>query len=152
MDELIAEFRFYAEHITRFVDENGGELRTFPPVAVFDVPLADIQPSQFYVDEDKLAAVNSFIHGPEDVIIPLLRHEGRYVSLDGHTRMLAAQMRGFACVRGFLTASDPFILRFVEEARKRGIREATDMTLLPHEEYRIRWDQFCDDFFTNQQA
>ena len=63
-DALIDEFRFYAEHITRFTDEAGLLLRAFPPVERFSVALDDIQPSQFYADEDKLRAVRGFIKGP----------------------------------------------------------------------------------------
>ena len=35
----------------------------FPPVELFAVKLEDIQPSQFYVDQEKLAAVRDFVKG-----------------------------------------------------------------------------------------
>ena len=55
--QLIEEFRFFAEHITVFYDENGAMLAQFPRVETFPVKISDIQPSQFYVDEEKLEAV-----------------------------------------------------------------------------------------------
>ena len=147
IDLLIDEFRFYAEHITCFTDEAGNVLRTFPPVEVFPVPLNDIQPSQFFVDQDKLAAVQTFIHAPEDIVIPMIRHGGRFISLDGHTRMAAASSRGFEYVMGFITQSDDVIVRFAEEAMRRGVYMPQHLKLLPHETYVVEWDGFCDDFF-----
>ena len=150
MDALINEFRFYAEHITHFTDASGRTLRTFPPVERFPVALADIQPSQFFVDEDKLDAVLSFIHAPEDAVIPLIRHGDRFISLDGHTRMYAAHRLGFDHVTGFIANHDDVILRFAEEAVCRGVRTPDQLELLSHEAYVIRWDGFCDRFFSNQ--
>ena len=42
-----------------------------------------IQPSQFYVDREKLAAVETFLSGWEDVIIQALPWEGRYIARRG---------------------------------------------------------------------
>ena len=147
-DALIDEFRFYAEHITRFTDEAGSLLRTFPPVERFFVALDDIQPSQFYADEDKLRAVRSFVNTPEDVVVPLVQYQGRYVSLDGHTRMVAARELGFTHVTGFLTQADAWLFRFAEEAVRRSVISPADITILPHDEYCIKWHRFCDEFFS----
>ena len=148
IDALIDEFRFYAEHITHFTDEAGSLLCAFPPVERFSVALADIQPSQFYADEDKLRAVRSFIASPEDVVIPLTPYQGRYASLDGHTRMVAARELGFTHVTGFLTQADAWIFRFAEEAVRRSVISPADITILPHDEYCIKWHRFCDEFFS----
>lgn len=144
---LIEDFRFYAEHICKFYDEGGGLLAEFPPVERFQLPIGEIQPSQFYVDEDKLKAVRSFIHRPEDIVIPVIRHEGRYVSLDGHTRLAAAVDAGFDSVRAFFTEGGDYILGFVEEAQKRGVRSPYDLKRVSHEEYEVVWNRFCDEFF-----
>lgn len=42
-------------------------------MTIFDLPLGQIQPSQFYVDRDKLEAVSSFVERAEDVVIPVTR-------------------------------------------------------------------------------
>ena len=55
-EQLIEEFRFYAEHITEFYDETGTCLAKFEPVQLFDVPLSQIQPSQFFVDREKISS------------------------------------------------------------------------------------------------
>ena len=150
--ELIEAFRFHAPHITRFVDEAGGILAAYPPRALLTLPIADIQPSQFFVDEDKLTAVADFIPAPEDVIIQALPHEGRCIALDGHTRLYLALQRGWTHIRAVVEEADDSIHAFVDETQRRGIRTPADMTLLPHAAYEIQWNQFCDDFFAQMEV
>ena len=145
--ELIEAFRYHAPHITRFVDAQGHTLADFPPRELLTLPLTDIQPSQFYVDEDKLAAVAEFIHTPEDIIIQVLPQGDGFISLDGHTRLYLAIQRGWTHVRAVTEEADDTIHAFVAEAQRRGIHTPADMALLPHGEYEVQWNQFCDDFF-----
>lgn len=149
---LIEEFRFHAPHITRFVDEQGTLVQAFPPREPLTLALADIQPSQFFVDEEKLAAVASFIHAPEDIIIQVLPHKGRFIALDGHTRLYYAMRHGWAHVCAVTETSDEYIHAFVAEAQQRGIRTPEDMALLSHAEYEVQWNQFCDDFFAQMEV
>lgn len=59
---VIDVFRFYASQISRFYDKDRCIVKEFPPAPVFSILLDQIQPSQFYVDADKVAAVSSFLH------------------------------------------------------------------------------------------
>ncbi len=148
MEEILEAFRFYSGHITVVYTQQGHLLKEYAAAVLFDLPLGQIQPSQFYVDREKLWAVGSFIRGPEDIVIPVLEHEGRYVSMDGHTRLYLAYQRGYTRVKAFLEEdAGGYILDFVEEARSRGVRHVGEMTELSHEEYKEKWDRFCDRFF-----
>lgn len=149
---LIEAFRFNAPHITRFLGADGTRLADLPPVIPFPVALADVQPSQFYVDEEKRAAVASFIHRAEDVIIPVIAHPaapGRFISLDGHTRLRISVENGWTHVRAVLDTADDVLLAFAAEAARRGIRTPADMTLLSHADYEVQWNRFCDDFMAS---
>lgn len=144
---VIELFRFYAGHISQFYDAFGNLVCRFPPVELFSVKLDAIQPSQFYVDEEKLAAVRSFISSAEDIVIPVTRDGERLISQDGHTRLAVAVERKFDKVNAFIEAANDSIYGFVAEARKRGVITPYDLTIIPHEEYEVKWNQFCDDFF-----
>lgn len=148
---LIDEFRFHAPHITRFFDESGGLIAEYPPCGIIPVPLLSIQPSQFFVDEDKLTAVGTFIHRAEEIVIQVLPWEGRYISLDGHTRLFLAVTRGYETVRAVISETDEWVWRFVDEAQKRGVTSPNKMQLLPHDEYVIKWDRFCDSVFGKEE-
>lgn len=145
---LIDEYRFFTPHITRFYDEKGDIIKEYPDADIFELNLEQIQPSQFYVDSSKIEAIKTFIHQPQDIIIQTMPHEGRYISLDGHTRLFYAVMKGWTTVHAVSEASDDWVYRFVDEARMRGVYEPKDMTLISHSEYEQKWNRFCDEVFT----
>lgn len=147
--KVIEEFRFYTPHITRFIDDFGHVIKEYPKVPLLTLFLDQIQPSQFYVDEDKLAAISTFIHQPEDTIIQVMPFEDRYISLDGHTRLYYAVMKGWDTVRAIKVVSDDYIYGFVKEAKRRSILSPKDMVLVSHEEYVEKWFRFCEDFLAN---
>ena len=145
--EVIEEFRFYTPHITRFCDDQGRTVVEYPKAQPFAVSLEEIQPSQFYVDEEKLAAVSSFIREPDDIIVQVLPFDGRYISLDGHTRLYLAVIKGWNSVRAVVDASGDYIYGFAEEAQRRNIHSPKDMELISHGEYEEKWHRFCDAYF-----
>lgn len=144
---VIDEFRFYAPHISQFYDEDGNIVKKFERKNVFRIDLTQIQPSQFYVDRDKISAIRSFIQKPEDIIIQVLPYKDRYISLDGHTRLYYAVMMGWNTVYAVAENSDSWVYTFVEEATRRNICTPMDMKLVSHEEYEIKWNSFCDALF-----
>lgn len=146
-DSLIEEFRYHAPHITEFVDRQGRQIKSFPPDDIVEIKLDSIQPSQFYIDEEKLNAIAAFIKTPEDVIVQVIKWNDRYISLDGHTRLFYADKSGFAYVKAVIVDVEDWVWDFVREANARNIYKVSDMTLLPHDEYEIKWNQFCRDFF-----
>ena len=145
--EIIEEFRFYTPHITRFYSREGQIVKEYPRAQLLTLCLDQIQPSQFFVDEDKIAAISSFIHKPQDIIIQVLPNEDRFISLDGHTRLYYAVMKGWECVRAVVESSDDWVYKFVTEAQKRGIYTPKEMALVSHDEYEEKWNRFCDQFF-----
>ncbi|MDU1580168.1 hypothetical protein [Finegoldia magna] len=151
-DEVIEEFRFNAEHITNFYDESGKLIKKFKDVKVFKLDLDKIQPVQFFIDNDKLEAVKSFVNREEDVIIPVTICEDTYASLDGHTRLYLAYSLGFKYVYAYLSEIFCGFDYFFDEARKRNIYTAKDLTLLTHDDYTVKWDKFCDEYYMSREC
>lgn len=146
-DEVIDEFRFNSEHITKFYDESGKIVKQFKDLELFKLDIDKIQPIQFFVDKDKLEAVKSFVGGEEDVVIPVAMHDDIYVSLDGHTRLYLAYNLDFKQVYAYQSQDFDGFDYFFDEARKRNIYSAKDLILLEHEEYLDKWDKFCDEYY-----
>lgn len=145
--EVIEEFRFYAPHITKFYDSRRNAIKEYPSVSMKMISLEEIQPSQFYVDEEKVFAIQKFVHSAEDIIIPVVPYKGRYISLDGHTRLYYAVLKEWKAVRAVVENSDAYIFDFVKEARKREIYTPKDIKMVSHREYEKKWYQFCDEYF-----
>lgn len=149
--EVLEEFRFYTPHITKFWNVRGQVVKEYPQAQLLTISLGQIQPSQFYVDEDKIAAISTFIQKPEDIIIQVMPFEGRYISLDGHTRLYHAHLQGWDTVRAVKDVSNDYIFGFVEEAKRRNIVSPKDMKLVSHSEYEEKWNRFCDDYFARRE-
>ncbi len=147
---LIEEFRFHAPHIFKFYDTSARLIAEYPAPALFDVPLESIQPSQFYVSEEKLKAVQTFIYKPDDIVVQVIPYGDRFISLDGHSRLFLASKNGFATVKAIESETDDYIWTFVHEAERRNILAPKDMTLLPHEQYKTLWYRYCDDVFAGK--
>ena len=144
---LAEEFLFHAPHISRFINSDGTTILKFLPQKQFSLPLNLIQPSQFYVSRQKLQAIRSFIQKAEDIVVPVIRMNDRYMSLDGHTRLYLAHEQGWETVYAVISDTDDWIWRFVEEAEKRCIYRPSDLQLVSQEEYEICWNAFCDKMF-----
>lgn len=149
-EAVIDEFRFYAEHITNFWDETNNLVKTYPAVELVKIPMAEIQPSQFYVDEIKKQAVSDFVHTEEDLIIPLVNWEGHNVSVDGHTRLFVAAEKGIQNVYGFYTEAGDYVRDFAAEAIKRNIVSPYQLIEVKHEDYEKLWFAFCDEYFSSK--
>lgn len=149
---LIDRFRFYTPHITRFYDENRRIIREFPAVQLLTLRLKQLQPSQFYVDKDKIAAVSNFIHKADDIIIQVLPYQERFISLDGHTRLYYAVIQGWEHVRAVVETDAGWVHGFVKEAEKRNIHTPYDLIPVSHGEYEEKWNKFCEAFFSSSKA
>ena len=146
-EALIEQFRYHAPHITNFVDEKGETITNITEVEVVDIALDLIQPSQFFVDEQKLEAVGSFINKPEDIIVQVVPWEDRYISMDGHTRLYYACKNELKSVKAVVVEMEDWVWTFVEGARNRKIYTPYDLQLLSNEEYEVQWNQYCDSIF-----
>lgn len=147
---VIEQFLFFTPHITTFYNEKQEIVKQYPRAEIFELALKDIQPSQFYVDQDKIDAISTFIEKGEDIIIQVTKQGEKYISLDGHTRLYYAVMQGFKQVRAVVAETDEWISDFVEEAVRRKILEPKDLQLVSHEEYEKKWNQYCDEYFSSK--
>ena len=147
--EVIDEFRFFSEHISKFYARDGRLIESFEPVSIFELAIDKIQPSQFYVDEEKLNAIKSFVKSPTDIIIPIAKQNDLIISLDGHTRLTLATKLGFEFVYAYISEDFDENHYFVKECQKRSVFSPKDMKILTHEVFDNKWNKFCDDYFNN---
>lgn len=149
--EAIEEFRFYAYFITKFLDVKQNVVAEFNPVPLFKTPLDSIQPSQFYVSEEKINRLKTWIKSEYDIVVPVYEKDGALISLDGHSRMMVGLLKGYQYIYTYFDGErGDYIDYFVEEAKKRGITSVNDMKILSVEEYEKKWHSYCDEYFKNK--
>jgi len=150
IDDVIDEFMFYSGFITTVKDSNGNILREKLNRKPFLLDISIIQPSQFFINKSKLENCLTWIKNLCNIFIPITIRENEYISLDGHTRIKAALELGYTHVNVYFDECNVYIFNFVEEAKKRNIFSVSQMELLDNEEYELRWNRYCDDFFASQ--
>ncbi|KYP16964.1 hypothetical protein [Streptococcus parauberis] len=145
---VIDEFRFNAEHISEFYDNKEQLIAQFETKVLRTIPISEIQPSQFYINQDKYLAVDSFINTAEDVIIPVTKDKhGGYIAIDGHSRLKVAFDKGISTVLVYESQADAYIFDFVQETKSRQIESISDMSVLSHADYQSKWIDYCTDYF-----
>jgi len=146
--QAIEEFLFYSGFVTIIKDKDGNILhnRTIPQP--YWLEIAKIQPSQFYINQQKLNSCKKWIKSPQDIFIPIAIKDDKAISLDGHTRLKAAIDFGYTSVLVYPDDYDDTIFHFVDEAVRRKISSAYDMEVINSDEYKTKWDKFCDDLFS----
>ena len=145
--KLIEYFRYYSPHINNFFDENNKKIISFEKKRVLTLEVDKIQPSQFYIDEDKLNALKSFIKNSKDIVIQVVKSDEGYICVDGHTRLFIAFLKNFKTVHAIETEFDDDTNYFVSQAKKRNIFTIKDLKLVSHSDYKKLWLNFCDSYF-----
>jgi len=145
--QAIDEFLFYSGFITTIKDKEGRILAERTPNIPCLHEISKIQPSQFYISEDKLSRCKTWIRSSEDILVPVIVKDGKTIALDGHTRLRAAVDLGFDSAYVYTEESSDYIFKFVDEAVKRGVLCISDMEIISEEDYNTKWHKFCDTFF-----
>ncbi|MEB3073591.1 ParB/RepB/Spo0J family partition protein [Parvimonas sp. C2] len=145
--KLIEYFRYYSPHILNYFDENDKKIISFEKKPVLTLEVDKIQPSQFYIDEDKLNALKSFIKNSKDIVIQVVKSDEGYICVDGHTRLFIAFLNNFKTVHAIETEFDDDTNYFVSQAKKRNIFTIKDLKLVSHSDYKNLWIDFCDSYF-----
>ena len=117
-----------------------------------ELTLRDVQPSQFWVSEGKLADIAKWFD-PDDLTnfepIPIKWLDGIPMMTDGHTRAVAALRAGLERVP-LMEEPDEWDWEMyrvcVEECRARGVFSPCDLTrrVVSAADYKTLWMDWCD--------
>ncbi len=119
---------------------------------IYKLTIKDLQPSQFYISERKLASVEAWFDLADlsnFEPIPVKELDGVPVITDGHTRAVAALRVGVDRVP-LVWDTDELDWRLyracVTACRRRGILSPADLLtrIISAEEYVEQWDAWCD--------
>lgn len=112
------------------------------------LPLAAIQPSQFYLSEDKLARLDLDFEAGELGPLPVKRLDGQIFFTDGHSRAYKAFQAGLETIPVYYD-SDPlnwdFYRHCVQACQDRGVFSIGDLKdrILSQEAYQSQWLDWC---------
>jgi hypothetical protein len=117
----------------------------------FMMKLDEIQPSQLFINSEKLSLVmKTFDANPTSIeLIPVKKIGDQVVFVDGHTRALASFLRGISKVKVYWEKDELDWDAYevcVDWCKKEGINTIADLKerVIPSKEYQVLWLDRCE--------
>lgn len=145
LEQVIEEFHFFNAVVNEF-EYHGKIIKSYEKKFIIRLPIVILQPSQFFISEEKLKFINDNLL-EEDIFIPVALIEDEYVVLDGHTRLYSLYENAARMVNCYFDSYSEYIKDFVYFAKEKGILSVKQMEIVSKEEYEILWHGFCDAYF-----
>lgn len=98
--------------------------------------------------------VLKWVKSPENIIVNFIEMDGRKVSIDGHTRLAAALLKGYSYVYGYYEINDYYEELYRECLNwcyEDGILHVSDLKdrIVTPEEHEKLWISRCQNFLKN---
>jgi GNAT superfamily N-acetyltransferase len=109
-----------------------------------------LQPSQFYINEEKLILLEKEFNIDIFEPIPIKRLGQDMVMTDGHTRTTYLIQNGYKCIPTIEESDildwEAYIIN-VNDCKERGVKSAFDLLhcIVPNDFFKLNWDNYCDD-------
>ena len=132
--DAIAAFRKYNKHIVRFYNSDRSFYLAFDDIHTFKLPLDILQPSKFFIDEEKYNAIEKHLEN-ERLVVPVTILDDEYVLLDGHARVKYLIDNYVKMIDVYLDTPDIDCQNRVYIAKENNLFKVKNMEILPHEEY-----------------
>ncbi len=117
----------------------------------FMMKLDEIQPSQLFINSEKLSlVVKTFDVNPRSIeFIPVKKIGDQVVFVDGHTRAFASFLRGISEVKVYWEEDELDWDEYevcVDWCKKEGINTIADLKerVIPSKEYQVLWLDRCE--------
>lgn len=112
------------------------------------LPLTKIQPSQFYLSQDKLDKISIDFEAGEMFPLPIKRLDGKIFFTDGHSRAFKAYRAGLLDIPVYFDGDElnwEFYRYCVQACEKMGIFSIADLQnrILSQSDYQIQWLDWC---------
>ena len=110
--------------------------------------LAQIQPSQFYLSQDKLDKISIDFEAGEMSPLPIKRLDGKIFFTDGHSRAFKVYRAGLSDIPVYFDEDElnwDFYRYCVQACEQRGIFSIADLQnrILSQSDYQIQWLDWC---------
>lgn len=122
-------------------------------VRIEKILLIDLQPSQFYLSQEKIDNIKKWFRA-DDLSnfepLPVKILDGKMVLTDGHTRAFVAYRAGLSQVPLAWETEEldwTAYQKCVEACEERGVNSIADFEdrILSKEDYAILWNRWCDE-------
>ena len=148
--KVIEEFLFYSGFISLIRNQKQQIIYQQPPKHIMKLEIARIQPSQLYINEEKLRRLLTWIKEPKDIIVPVIYYANQYVLIDGHTRLKAAELLGFHKIYAYIDEWEDCIEDFIHFCHEENKYTISDLPIISKNDYQMKWCDFCKKYFASK--
>ena len=149
IEVAVKAFRKYNKYIYKFSTNDKSFYEELDRVFTFKLPIKCIQPSEFFIDKERLEVIENNLDD-DNIYIPVAIINDEYVALDGHTRLYAMNQNYSRLVNVYIDSYSEDILDFIYIAKEHNITTIAQMPVLPHDEYEEVWGGFLKDYYNNK--
>ncbi len=147
LEAIIDIFREHAFHITFFITESHQCIKSFPQVERTLIPIDDLLPSQLFVHQEKLKAVQTWIRYENDLILPIQMTQTGMLIADGHTRLYAGYAKGITMAYVYRIDSETYLQDFRMICEQAAVNHIRDLKCVNAETYQKEWIDRCAVYF-----
>ena len=150
--KVIEEFLFYSGFISQIRNEKQEIIYHQQPKHIMKLEIDKIQPSQLYINEEKLRRLLTWVKEPKDIIVPVIYDGNQYVLIDGHTRLKVAELLGFERVYAYMDEWEESIEDFVHFCHEEDKYTISDLPIISKNDYQMKWCDFCKNYFDTKKT
>lgn len=132
--DAINEFRKYNKNVIQFYNSDRSFYLGFDEIHTFKLPIDILQPSKFFIDQDKYNAIEKHLKN-EEFVVPVCIIDDEYVLLDGHTRARYLIDNYIKMIDVYMDTPSIDTQNYVYIAKENNLFKVKNMEILPHEEY-----------------
>lgn len=132
--DAINEFRKTNMQVSIFYNQDRSFYMAFDKVQTFKLPISILQPSKFFIDKNKLEAIEKHLAN-ERIYVPVEILDDEYVLLDGHARCRYLLLNDVKMIDVYIGKMTEEIKEYVYIAKENNLFKIKDMEILSHEDY-----------------
>lgn len=132
--DAINEFRKYNKQVIRFYNQDRSFYLAFDSINTFKLPIDILQPCKFFIDKDKLDAVEKNLSN-ETFVLPVCIIDDEYVLLDGHARLRFLYDNYVKMVDVYMDNPSNDTYNDVYIAKENNLFKIKQLEILSHEDY-----------------
>lgn len=132
--DAINEFRKHNLQVSTFYNRDRSFYMAFDKIQTFKLPISILQPSKFFIDQNKLDIIEKHLEN-EHIVVPVEILDDEYVLLDGHARCRYLLNNDVKMVDVYIGNITEDIKEYVYIAKENNLFKIKDMEILSHEDY-----------------
>ena len=132
--EAINYFRKINKQIIIFYNKDRSFYMAFDKIFTFKLPINILQPSKFFIDEEKLEVCRKYLED-KPITLPVTIIDDEYVLLDGHARARFLLENDYKMVDVYMDEENDFTREYVYIAKENNLFKVSQMQILSHEDY-----------------